>query len=58
MKNKNTFEVHKYVESYYSPETLESFEEVYGLNGLDLLWSLESAEEVDDLLVPFIPDHE
>lgn len=51
--NNKKFEVHKYVESHYSPETLESFEEVYGLNGMDLLWALNSADEVDDLLAPF-----
>lgn len=53
MKNKNTFEVHSYVEQNYSADALQAFEEMYGENGMDLLWSLESAEEVDNLLGAF-----
>ena len=45
---KNKFVVHAYVEAHYK-HLLEDYEESYGINGLDHLWSLESPEEVDDV---------
>jgi hypothetical protein len=48
-KNNNVFEVHSYVESLIGKEGIERYEEDYGLNGLDYLWSLNSKEEVDEV---------
>ena len=49
-KNNNVFEVHQYVESIIGKEGIERYEEDYGINGLDYLWSLNSKEEVDEAL--------
>jgi hypothetical protein len=54
MKIKEVFNVRDYVESSYSKEVLENYEEDYGLNGLDRLWSLESKEEVDEVLGSYL----
>jgi hypothetical protein len=43
---KEKFEVHAYVDAHYK-HLLEEYEETYGINGLDHLWTLESSEEVD-----------
>lgn len=54
MKNKNKkFEVHSYVEENYTQDALDAYEDMYGENGMDLLWSQESPEEVDELLRAF-----
>ena len=37
-----------------SEEILENYEESFGLNGLDYLWSLESEDEVYEALNDFI----
>ena len=47
------FEVHAYVDDNYK-HLLEEYEESYGINGLDHLWSLESEDEVDDLFEDFL----
>ena len=52
MKNKE-FEVHAYVKANYSFEAIENYEEAFGINGMDHLWSMSSPEEVDELLSPF-----
>ena len=53
-KNKKKFEVHQYVESIIGKEGLERYEEDYGINGLDHLWSLNSEEEVNEVLEDYI----
>lgn len=35
-------------------EILERYEESFGSNGVDFLWSLESEDEVYDVLADFI----
>ena len=48
MNNKiEEFNNREYIENNYSKEVLKNYEEDYGLNGLDYLWSLESKEDVD-----------
>jgi hypothetical protein len=37
-----------------SEEIREEYEENYGLNGLDYLWSLESEDEVYDVLSDYV----
>ena len=37
-----------------SEEIREEYEENYGLNGLDRLWSLESEDEVYDVLSDYV----
>ena len=54
MKNKEVFNVRDYVENNYSKEVLENYEEDFGLNMLDRLWSLESKEEVDEVLGSYL----
>ena len=54
MKNKEVFNVRDYVESSYSKEILENYEEDFGLNGLDKLWSLDNKEDVDEVLGSYL----
>jgi len=55
MKNKlKEFNNREYIENNYSKEILENYEEDFGLNGLDRLWSLESKEEVDEVLGEYL----
>ena len=48
------FNNREYIENNYSKEILENYEEDFGLNGLDRLWSLESKEEVDEVLGEYL----
>lgn len=48
-----TFNAHDYVEQKYS-SVIELYEEDYGLNGMDLLWSCASEAEVDNLLESYL----
>ena len=47
---KNKFDVREYVDKVYGEKVLEWYEEDFGLNGLDRLWSCENKEEVDSIL--------
>ena len=51
---KNKFNVREYVKEKYSVEVLEWYEEDFGLNGLDRLWSMGSEEDVDELLEMYL----
>lgn len=46
----NKFNVREYVDKVYGEKVLEWYEEDFGLNGLDRLWSCENKEEVDSIL--------
>jgi len=48
------FNNREYIENNYSKEILENYEEDFGINGLDRLWSLESKEEVDEVLGEYL----
>ena len=48
------FNNREYIENNYSKEVLKNYEEDYGLNGLDYLWSLESKEEIDEELESYL----
>ena len=50
----NNFNVREYVEKIYGNEVVDNYEESFGLNGLDYLWSLESKDEVYEVLNDFI----
>ena len=55
MNNKiEEFNNREYIENNYSKEVLENYEEDFGINGLDYLWSLESKEEVDEVLKEYL----
>ena len=55
MKNKlKEFNNREYIENNYSKEILENYEEDFGLNGLDKLWSLDNKEDVDELLGSYL----
>ena len=55
MKNKlKEFNNREYIENNYSKEILENYEEDFGLNGLDRLWSLDNKEDVDELLGSYL----
>lgn len=43
----------EYIEQKYG-SILDQYEENYGLNGMDYLWSLQTKEEVDELLGPYL----
>jgi hypothetical protein len=54
MKNDTKkFDVHAYVETKYGQQVVDDYEEAFGLNGLDNLWSCENEQEVDELLKDF-----
>ena len=48
------FNNREYIENNYSKEVLKNYEEDFGLNGLDYLWSLESKEEIDEELESYL----
>ena len=48
------FNNREYIENNYSKEVLKNYEEDYGLNGLDYLWSLENKEEIDEELESYL----
>ena len=55
MKNKiEEFNNREYIENNYSKKVLENYEEDFGLNGLDYLWSLENKEEIDEVLESYL----
>ena len=48
------FNNREYIENNYSKEVLKNYEEDFGLNGLDYLWSLENKEEIDEELESYL----
>ena len=48
------FDVYKYVEQNYSKDVVELFEEDHGQNGVDLLFSCEDEDQVNDLLLQYV----